>query len=202
MTYDEFLTHVLPSVGGCPDQLALDHVLKAARTFCARTLVWNYAPPAIVVDVGQANYTLQIPEDQELVRLLFVEVGGTQYAVPDGPAGRRAARQARGHFCSMQGLRDFTLTPVPSIAGAEIITDLAVKPSMTSTAWPDDFAEYVSDIAAGAIATLCLLPRVEWTDAVLAQTQMTIFNARIGTIGMKVSKGLGNTRTSSRVAWF
>lgn len=202
MKFDDFLPHVLPSVAGCPDTLALDHILKAARTFCARTLVWNYSTPPFAAEVGQANYTLQIPEDQELVRLLLADVGGNEYATPDGPAGRRAARQLCGNYVVMQGLRDFILSPAPSVDGVEVITDVAVKPTMATTDWPDDLTEYVVDIAAGAIATLCLLPRVEWTNEKLAGLQMGLFNNRISTVGLKVSRGLSSGRKSARIAWF
>ena len=202
MIFDAFLTHVLPSVAGCPDALALDHILKAARTFCARTLVWNYSTPPFVAEVGKANYTLQIPKDQELVRLLLADVGGDEYATPDGTSGRRAARQLSGNYVVMQGLRDFILSPAPSVAGIEVITDVAVKPTMQATDWPDDLGEYVTDIAAGAIATLCLLPRVEWSSKDLAGAQMALFNSRISTVGLKVSHGLSAGRKSARIAWF
>lgn len=202
MTFDDFLTHVLPYTPGCPDAVAVDHVRKAARAFCSRTLVWNYAANPIAAEAGKANYTLQLGDDQELVRVLLVEVDGTEYEIPSGSRGRQLVRYGGCNVCVMQGAQDFTLAPAPQIDGLEIITDIAVKPSLAGNYWPDDFAEFVPDIAAGAIASLCLIPKVEWSDVATAQVQQSVFNGRIGTVGTKVSKGLGSTSKRQRVCFF
>jgi len=202
MTFDDFLPHVLPSVAGCPDLVARDHGIKAARIYCARTLVWNYSTNPIYAEAGIADYTLQIGDGQELVRVLRVEIDENEYSLPDGPHGRAAARRGVGNICVMKGAEDFTLSPAPQLDGATIITDIAVKPAFASTYWPDDFEQYVTDIASGAIASLCLIPRVEWSDAKLADTQQAIFLDRIGTVGMKVARGLGASKQDARVVWF
>lgn len=202
MTFDDFLPHVLPSVPGCPNELALDHILKAARTFCARTLVWNFAAPTIIAQAGVSAYTLQLLPNQELVRVLLVEVDGEEYMLPSGPLGRQAARRNRGYLCTMTGTQDFNLTPTPAVTGAKIITDIAVKPALTSTKWPDDFTEYVTDIAYGAIATLCLLPKLDWSDTKLAAEQAAMFNNRISVVAFKVSNGFGRARRGHSIAWF
>ena len=33
MNWSDMLSHILPSVVGCPDVLAIDHLRKAARVF-------------------------------------------------------------------------------------------------------------------------------------------------------------------------
>lgn len=199
MTFDDFLTHVLPYVPGCPDAVAVDHVVKAARTFCARTLVWNYTTNKILSAAGIPDYTLQIDKGQELVRLLRAEVDGVKYETPTGPYGRGLARRSVGNLCIMKGAQDFTLSPTPTLDGSEILTDIAVKPAFASTHWPDDFAEFVTDIAAGAVASLCLIQKQEWTDPSSASTYGGMFNARIGAVGMKVAKGLGTDQQRSRI---
>jgi len=201
VTFDDFLPHVLPSVEGCPDEVARDHVVKAAREFCGRTLVWNYATTPIAAEAGKANYTLQLAADRELVRVLMVDVDGVEYVVPNAVTGRAAQRRACGRVCIVQGPQDFTLVPAPDIEGTPIVTEIAVKPKLTSNYWPDDLAEHVSDIAHGAIATLCMLPRKEWTETSIAAAEQTMFSARISTVGAKISRGRGASRMPSRAGF-
>ncbi len=194
MLMTEFLPHVLPSVPGCPELLALDHVIKAARKFCASTLIWNLTLPPIVAQKGETEYTLQLAPGQELVRLMYVEVDGQEYDVPSGPQGRRYARRSNGQVVTMVGSQDFTLTPAPGATGAVILTDAAIKPTLDATTFPDDFAEYLSDIAAGAISTLCLLPDNAWTNEKLAGIEDGIFRQRINVVSIKITQGFGRGR--------
>lgn len=203
MKFDDFLSSVLPYVTGCPDSLALDHIKKAARGFCARTLVWNYSCRPISATAGLANYTLLIGEHEEVVRVLRCEVNGTEYAVPNAAIGRAATRSMTGNLCTLSGgINDFTLSPAPWDDGLEIIMDVAVKPSMRAEDWPDDLAEHVEAIASGAIATLCAIPKKEWSDDLTSKNEMAKFNDRIGTMAIKVSRGLGKSRHGAAVVWF
>lgn len=203
MQWSDMLSHVLPSVTGCPDQLAIDHLVKAARTFCARTLVWNYSTVPISATAGLATYTLQIGQGTELVRLLGADVDGTLYDVPSGITGRRAQREKQPNTCVMTGNADFRLEPAPHIDGLEIITDVAVKPSLVNPAdWPDDLEDHVSELAYGAIASLCELPNTTWTDDKTAEREGAKFRDRINTVAFKVSKGFGRSRHHAAIQWF
>jgi hypothetical protein len=201
MEWADLLPSVLPSTPGCSDILAIDHIRKAAREFCARTLCWQYQANAITAQAEVATYTLQMGDGQELVKLLACEVNGTEYHVPNGAAGRRLARQGVSNLCTMaSGGQDFTLSPTPS-AGVSIVTDIAVKPSMTSATWLDDFAAHTEAVAAGAIASLCALPKKPWTDHGLAALQREMFENRIGTEQYRVFKGMGRSHSTASVEW-
>ena len=202
MRFEDMLSHVLPSVTGCPDQLAIDHLVKAARIFCAKTLVWNYSTLAIESVAGQALYPLQLDDGQELVRLLGCEVNGRLYETPGGLTGRRRQRAQESDTCVLINALEFQLEPAPGVAGDEIITDVAVKPTLTATEWPDELEESVSDIVHGAIASLCELPRVTWNDDKTALIQNARFADRINTVAFKVSKGFGRSRQGAAVQWF
>jgi len=191
VTFDEFLPHVLPSVEGCPDAVALVHVRNAARDFCRRTLVWQYATNPIAAEAGKGDYTLQIASDREPVRVLLIDVDGVKYTVPASDYGRAAVRRGWGNYALMLGPFDFRLSPVPTVEGAPIVVDIAVKPRLDSDYWPDDLADHVIDIAHGAIASLALVPRKEWTDLNLAATERGLFMDRASTIAAKVSLGRG-----------
>lgn len=200
MQWEDFLTHVLPYVQGCPDSVAVDHIRKAARIFCAKTLVWNYETDPVETDVGASDYVLQLGAGQDLVRLLAVSVDGREYTVPKAATGRRMRRQGDpSNIAFIRGPNEVVLNPAPWASGLKLLADVAVKPSLDAAEWPDDLAEHVTDIAHGAIATLCLLPRQDWTDANTAVTQQGLFNGRISTVAFKVMKGFGTGHQRARV---
>lgn len=203
MKWAQMLPHVLTHAVGCPDALAIDHLIKAARSFCSKTLVWNYTSPPIAATAGLALYTLQIGQGEELVRLLACEVNEAPYEVPSGASGRRMQRRKSGSTCVLVGNNDFTLEPAPYMDGHEIITDVAVKPAFENPAeWPDDLEEFIADIAAGAISTLCALPGVTWAAEKTAGEQAARFADRISTVAFKVSKGFGRSRHGAAITWY
>lgn len=200
MTWDDFLPHVLPYVVGCPEGLAIDHIIKSAREFCARTLVWQVEASATTV-AGQAAYTIPLGANQELVRLLNVNVNGSDFAVPNLTTGRKLARAGVSGTATLVGPKSISLSPVPDVAGLVILVEAAVKPALALSAWPDDLIEHITDIAPGAIASLCLIPKQDWTDMNTASTQQAAFNTRISTVGHKVSKGHGRTRQAANITF-
>lgn len=203
MKWDDMLRHVLPSATGCPDTLALDHLVRAARMFCARTLAWNYETTPTDSAAGVARYTLQMGQGQELVRLLAVEFNGQAYDVPPGPKGRAMQRSGSGYTAVLEGNNDFVLNPAPYLDGKQIITEIAVKPALDSPAlWPDDLEEHVEALADGALATLLRLPDKTWTNSQAADDAQGRFQDRISTVAFKVTKGFGRSRHGAAIRWF
>jgi hypothetical protein len=197
MNFEVILPRVMPSVKGCMEALALDHIVMAARTFCSRTMLWQY-DSTILSASGVGRYTLQIEDEQELVRLLLAEVNGVPYSIPTGAQGRRLARQGAGNYCTLVGTQDFVLSPAPDFDGTKIVTDIAVKPSLKATQWPDDFEEYVADLARGAVGSLTGMPKKDWTDQGVSQAAMADFNSRINTVALQVSRGFGTSHRTVR----
>jgi hypothetical protein len=204
VTFDDFLPEVLPYVEGCPDAVAVNHIIKAARTFCARTLVWNYdtEEPTLTV-IGQTVYPIDLDSDQERVKILSAWLDDAEIEVLDQSSGRRSQRRgACSSFIYAPNAIDLVLQPAPTADDQRIDLQLAVKPSLTATEWPDDLAEHVTDIAHGAISSLCMLPRVSWTNLVLAATERAMFKDRIGTVGFNVSRGFSLYKPRARVTFF
>lgn len=203
MKFEDFLPRVLPWASNCPESVALQHIVDAARMFCVRTLVWNYECDPIESAAGVDRYALQIGDGQELVRVMQVHVGPCGYAVRRGTTARSAVRrQCSSEFAFMDGPLTLCLNPAPSADGAEIRADIAVKPSISAEEWPDDLEENIPDIAHGAIATLCLLPRQDWSNPSLATVQAALFEARMVDVSAKVQKGYGNTYMRGRAEFF
>ncbi len=200
MTWDDFLPEVLPYVVGCGEALAINHIIKAAREFCAGTLVWQVEAQVATV-AGQPTYTFPLATGLEVVRLLNVSVDGTDYLVPNRSNGRRLARAFVSDVATLSGPKAITLSVAPSVAGKPILVECAVKPTLAAETWPDALAEHVTDIAPGAISSLCLLPKVDWTDPSTAAIQRVLFNDRKSTVGHKVSKGFGRSRQAAVVTY-
>jgi hypothetical protein len=192
--YEDFLTHVVPYVEGCPDLVALDHIEKAAREFCGRTLCWNPEPRWFAADATLDQYPLDLTDDIELVKVLGVSVDGTEIKVETTVRGRSRRRNGdSGPFAYVEDRADIVLVPVPSGSTTEFIVDMAIKPALGTTEFPDELVEYVPDIAHGAIASLCRLPRKAWTDMALAGVEQGLFNNRILSVGLLVGNGSSNS---------
>lgn len=181
---DDFLPLVVPYVTGCPPQTILQHLLQAWKTFCRRTLAWNYEHTAIPTVAGQAGYTLTLLADTELVKVLGCEVeGGATYTVQNGALGRKFVREAAGrNVCVLAPPNGLTLYPAPPVSGRDLIIDVAIMPSNTAAVWPATLAEHIEYIAAGAVGTLCAMPKVDWRDIDTAADQRDRFERRINAV--------------------
>jgi hypothetical protein len=60
----------------------------------------------------------------------------------------------------------------------------------------------VTDIAGGAVSTLCALPMKEWQDLTVADREAAAFEARISAVAREVAKGMGRAHQRARVEWF
>jgi hypothetical protein len=68
--FTDLLPKVLPSVPGCPQPLAIQHVRDAAIRVCERTLAWRYTQPKFNLLPGVHEYLYNKPIDSE-VHVLF-----------------------------------------------------------------------------------------------------------------------------------
>jgi hypothetical protein len=68
--FTDLLPKVLPSVPGCPQPLAIQHIRDAAIRVCERTLAWRYTQPKFNLLPGVHEYVYDKPNDSE-VHVLF-----------------------------------------------------------------------------------------------------------------------------------
>ena len=68
--FSDLLPKVLPSVPGCPQPLAIQHIRDAAVRVCERTLAWRYVQPKFNLTPGMHEYLYNKPADSE-VHVLF-----------------------------------------------------------------------------------------------------------------------------------
>lgn len=181
---DDFMPLVLPYVRACPPQTVLVHLLQAAKTFCRRTLAWNYQHAAITTVAGQAGYTLAPMANTQIEKVLGCEIDdGAIYTVQNGAMGRKFVREAAGrNVCVLSSPTTITLYPAPPVSGRDLIIDIAVMPATDAAVWPADLAEHAEYIAAGAVGTLCAMPKVDWRDIDTAADQRERFERRINAV--------------------
>lgn len=123
MLFTDFLDHILPSVAGCPDQVVIDHTIKAARIYCARTLCMSYETAATLTVAGQSIYPVDVDDSQERVRMLKAWVGGVETKVVDVQNGRNLVRAQSGQaFVYMENALDLVVYPAPSV-GSVVMTN-------------------------------------------------------------------------------
>lgn len=193
MIWDEFYSHVLPWVEGCPDMVALDHIKKAAREFCARTNCWNREPETLLTTANVDVYPLDLDEGSELVKLMGLVIDGSEYETPTQIKGRLMRKRAQhGQFAYIEGKQDLVVYPAPNVDGLDIFMQMSIKPSLTAEEFDDELIEYVPDIAHGAIASLCTLPRKAWTSLDQAELHTGKFNSRITSVALATSNGNNN----------
>lgn len=68
--FTDLLPKVLPSVPGCPQPLAIQHIRDAAIRVCERTLAWRYTQPKFNLLPGVHEYLYDKPIDSE-IHVLF-----------------------------------------------------------------------------------------------------------------------------------
>lgn len=79
--FTDLLPKVLPSVPGCPQPLAVQHVRDAAIRVCERTLMWRYAQPTFRLLPGVFDYEYQKPADTEVHVVFRAVVNGSPLEV-------------------------------------------------------------------------------------------------------------------------
>ena len=79
--FDTLLSRIEPSVPGCPRPMVLEHINRAARRACERTLAWRYAQPMYTLTAGVADYTYTKPTDSEVHAVFRVLVNDSPLAV-------------------------------------------------------------------------------------------------------------------------
>lgn len=195
--FEELLPFVLPYAAAAPEPVALHHIKLAAVEFCGKTLAWQDDLQGVSSVIGVADYTLNLPEDAELVRMLCVTVGQQEYTVTTAASARRTratlAQRTGGRVAWSINRQDLVLDPAPVVA--DVLTVLAaLKPKiMTATALPEDLRQYAEAIACGARASLLRAPG-EWKDPMEASAQRGMFDAELASIGAQVARGFGGAR--------
>lgn len=208
MTWDDFSPYVLPYAPGCPDATLEHHARLAAIEFCRHTNVWRSDLAGIDGDGVATLFTLPLPTDAEVSKLLSVAITATGYSPIDATirtadVGAQMVRDGTSETIAYtDDLRTLTVWPAQAI-GKTITATVSLKPSITATTFPDAlFAHYAQDIAAGALASILAIAKKDWTDVSTAGIKQAEFNAKKASTARKVERGFSNSTRRSATRWF
>lgn len=197
------LTDFLPGVdvAGAPQPLAVRAVFNAIEELCQRSTIWRVTLDYEPILKGFAEYTLQPPQDTEVVQVINLWAGtrklwgkGEDQLDHEHPSWRSACG-APSCF-SPTGPDTFLLVPRPTKTQALGLTHIrvALQPTVTATEVPSLFSRYRRCIESGAKAYLYGLDKKPWTDAVAADRENRRFRQLISRAGADAARGF--TRSS------
>lgn len=149
------------------------------------------------------EFTMSPPAESEIVKLLSVAVDDDPIEVVEASKG--VAFRRRGTHADLAFTRDrktLVVYPAPE-AGTVIHVEAALRPSDDAAGLPDEFADlYRQDIAKGAVASLLLMPKQDWSDPGTGADLMRMFVDRIGTVGAQVARGFSRGPLRTKAYWF
>lgn len=195
MNFEDLLPEVLPNVNGCPSFTATDHIRRAAREFCRRTHVWQAQLAPFDTVANTDGYALTLPTASSVVRLFRVDVGdesGVDLTDEEDALARVAAGE-QGAFAWLSGSQ-LKINPVPSSV-VPVTVLVSLKPTAAAETWPDDLAEnHREALIAGALSTLFLMPKTDWSDNTLAAANTNLFEVKVSRSARNRSKGRATQR--------
>jgi len=202
MQWSEFNPYVAPYVIGCPDPLIEQHARLAAIEFCRRTSCWQKTLDPVVTDGVSNLVELENETGLQIIKIKAVSVDGRSHPVTDSSNGLKLARSgSTQNYCFTQDNKTLHISPL-QVSGIAVQVDAVLAPSRTAATLDDVIgAEYLHDIALGAITSLMRLPKQPWTDYNAAGIYSTQFTSRIATVAAKVSRGFMAQKMRSHASY-
>lgn len=202
-TFKAMLPKVQPSCAGCGSPMAVEAIRQAVTEFCQRTKAWQ-ASATITFIADQPEYALTLPANTvlvDVVKCLYNEDSlpispNTETELDKRHAGWRQAKAQRPAFYYLPNLSTIRFVDMPSEAKINAVTlRVSVKPTNGATAFDTElYDQYADALAAGAKASLMLMPNKEWTNPELALVNAGIFDSMVSKVQRRVFKS--NTRTN------
>jgi hypothetical protein len=138
--FTDLLPKVLPSVPGCPQPLAVQHIRDAAIRACERTLAWRYMQPKFRLLPGVFEYEYQKPADADVHAVFRVSVN-------DSPLEVLTLEQALDKYPAWADIYSgedpsvvWSLTP-PSYTGSDVYDEAEFNPGSDFVLPPEIVAE-------------------------------------------------------------
>jgi len=199
VSYDVFLSEVMPYVHDVPELVAIQAVRNACIEFCEETRYLQVDSDAQTAVAGQADYDLEA--DTGYVCCDLVEAwAGDQLLIPKSVEEitkiYRANdwRQMTGnpYYYFRTTSQVVTLVPKPSTTeAAKLKFRIAIAPSRASTTVDSEmFERFLEQIAYGARARLYNTPGQPYYDPKTAEIYLKRFNDAIAEVRTRVNKGL------------
>jgi hypothetical protein len=205
--YTDLYDDILPDAPGCPTALALQKIRQAVIEAC--TLADLYKVTLTVNTVaGTPVYTLPVPDQTVMVRPLAVFYNGNEI----DPASEDELDALWGHswrdpadtddskyyFSPDQNQVQLAKSPASTITSG-LKVQIALKPTWTSTLFPDDLlANQRELIQHRTLGLLMEMARKPWSNPALAGYHNTEFQIRIGGASITAARSRVKTPLRSR----
>lgn len=138
--FTDLLPKVLPSVPGCPQPLAVQHIRDAAIRVCERTLAWRYAQPKFQLLPGVFDYEYQKPVDTEVHAVFRVLVNDSPLEVLTLDQALAKYPEWADIFSGEDPSVVWSLTP-PSYTGSDVYDEAEFNPGSAFVLPPAIVAE-------------------------------------------------------------
>lgn len=204
---DDFLTRLSPLVPGCPHPVAIQALRDASIELCERSSVVQVFTDAISLSAGVAEYDVPVDNGVTVHRVLKAWHGSRLLALlPREQVTAKAPFVAADSSGTPVGLyptgRDVVVlfpTPDADSTGETVRLEVAVKPTRTATAVPDElFDDWVEVVVHGALARLAVQPGTPYSNPDLAAMGAAGFINGVGRAKKAAAKG--KTRSDLRMA--
>lgn len=195
-TWDTFYPYVLPEVLGCPEPMLDQHLIGAAREFCAQTKCWREVLETIYAVGSETSYDIYYARETEAVTLIGATLDGQDIAI-DVPDAASLGDRTRG--TAGRGVRSTDLVTIQFLFtpgnGQKLVLEAILQPKESAVWMPDAIADrYKRQIARGAVASLLDMNQQQWTNNALASKRRREFEADIGSIKSRIWRGNSNAR--------
>jgi hypothetical protein len=182
VAYTQFLPDVAPLVLQCPNPTILNAIRNTAIEFCTKTNVWQETQDAEVVSAASLPLDLTGPTGAMIVLVLACKVNGLlvdaatiDYLDSLYPNWEVATGTPKHYF--QPNTAQLGLFPLPTGA-VSVKLRAAYAPTRASTGIDSAIYENnLTTIAAGALASLLMIPEVPWSNPKLALYFSAIYSS-------------------------
>jgi len=206
VSYDVFLSEVIPYVRDVPEMVALQAVRNAAIQFCEMTRVLQLNLEPMDVTQSVSKYEFDPPIGYKIVDIMEAWFGD-QLLIPK-PVEELTRIYRTSNWNTLDGnpyyyFRDRTqevqLVPMPKVTETgKLKIRASISPVRASTTVDGELYErYFEHIAMGARARLCDTPNQPYYDPKSAQTYLKRFSDAMTHTRTSVAKGL--TRSAVQI---
>jgi hypothetical protein len=211
---ETFHALTLPRLPACPIPLLNQHLVLAARDFCARTHAVIAVTDPVVLTAGRGVYDVDLPAETEVAFLSRVWVNTRQLMTPPagqidtplayGPVGSEAQALGEPASAYLVSPTEIALYPVPDdVVPRALAIRMAVQPMIGATTLPDVLAyRWMEAICAKAASSLALIPQQPFTNPELAMERSGAYEVIVNRAKLEHFRGAAMHNQSVRMRPF
>jgi len=205
-TIQDFMPYVLPSVQGCTDLLAEQHIRDVCIDFCIGSSIVQITLDPIDVLAGQAEYDIDTPNGSDTSLILAASYGGMPLTVEktgDNVFLGSAVPVGTPTTLMQAPANIFTLNRTPQFDAPGAIQMLvATKPTRSAASVADVLMEYAYEIGQGVVGRLLMIPGQEFSAPQFAGIYTGIYSTAKHAARIRAERSFGSAGTRVRARPF